>query len=194
MNLKQTLQAHGMLFTELPNFLLKARPEDIDLIAEIVKGFADAPPDTDDEAIETIFTPLLSRDRTFNGAVDLWRIQSLYLLLYFVREATHEATQLLIGLARDLKPDQEPSPADWHRKPAFTVALFTHLAKTIEPKHGVEPLKELPRQDLVNAALVAAKVAPCAVLEELNKILYDKAIAPYVPDEDEPPKVAGGAS
>ncbi len=74
--------------------------------------------------------------------------------------------------------------------------LDTTLAKTIEPKHGVETLKELPRQDLVNAALVAAKVAPCGVLEELNKTLYDKAIAPYVPDEDEPPKpkVVGGAS
>ena len=103
MNLNQTLQAHGMLFTELPNFLHKARPEDIDLIAEIVKGFADCPPDTEDESLEAIFTPLLSDNRTFNGPVNLWQLQCMHLLLDFIRKATHEQAMTVTRLAGDLR-------------------------------------------------------------------------------------------
>ena len=98
-----------MLLSELPNFFTRARPEDVDLVAEIVKGFADSRVDTDDEALETIFTPLLSPERTFNGSVDLWRLQSISLLLDFVREATHEQTMSVTHLAGDIRGERQPT-------------------------------------------------------------------------------------
>ncbi len=125
MNLEQTLQAHGMLLSQLPSFFTKARPEDVELVAEIVKCFTDSFPECDDEAREAVFQPLFLQGRT-TGRIEPWQFASISVLLDFVRDATHEDVKLALGLVRELHIN-EPSPGDWHEKPAFKAALFTHL-------------------------------------------------------------------
>ena len=83
------------------------RAEDVILLSHIVRELSQNPPDVDDEAEEAILAVLLSPEKD----VELWRMQSMGLLLAFVRDATHEQTMSVTHLAGDLRDERDSGKA-----------------------------------------------------------------------------------
>ena len=102
---QQYLYACGGLLTETTNALDVLRAEDVILLSHIVRALSQSPPDVDDEAEEAILAVLLSPEKD----VELWRVQSMGLLLQFVRAATHEQAMSVTHLAGDLWCDGKNS-------------------------------------------------------------------------------------